>query len=1057
MTNLNQLSGSSTFSGSVSLTQPIDYTFTLSQKSAFTAILNGLSGDANLQLRSSAMSTIVAQSENPGTATDALNQVLDAGIYTLSIKTSSSSSISYSLALQGGPQTSSSLASNLFWRNTSTDQISLWQMDGTNLNAGTLLGNAPDRLNWKLVGTADLNGDGQSDFVWRNQTTDQTEVWTIKNGAYVSSAFLGNSPSIGANSPWRIVGVADFTGDGQSDFLWRNQQTDQTAIWTIKNGAFVSGAFLGNSPSIGANSPWTIVGVADFTGDGQSDFLWRNQQTDQTFIWSIKNGAYVSGALLGNSPSVGANSPWTIVSTADFTGDGQPDFLWRNQQTDQTFIWTIKNGAYVSGALLGNSLTIGANPAWQVVGVEDFTGDGESDLLWRNQQTDQTQIWTLKNGAYVSSALLGNAPAIGANSSWTIVGTADFTGDGQADLLWRNQQTDQTVIWTLKNGAFVSGALLGNSPSIGANSLWRIVGVADFTGDGQADFLWRNQQTDQTFIWSIKNRAYVSGALLGNAPSIGANSTWTIVGASDFNGDRQPDILWRNQTTGQGVVWFVKDGKYTSGVLVGNAPAVRGSDWQIVGIGKQKGGTNQATSLSLTIGGETLQSALSLGTFGTLSKYTDALKAGKTAFYQFTLSKTQDILASIDLGGRGTTLQLLDSTGQEVITPIATLGAGTYTIKVTTTQDDRYTFRINTADVPVTGMRRLGSPNNNDLPASTALDSQGNVYVVGATGGDLTKINSINSGSSSGGFLAKYDKFGTFKWVREIAVNGTTVVNGIAIDSQDNLFLTGRAAGTVATSVLRTDAFALKYDSNGVQKWVRQFGGVDNEVGTAITVDRNGKVYIAGTTGGTLAGTSAGQTDGFITQFDTNGNQQWLKQFGTSSNDFTTSVAVDSSSNVYIGSTDVGGNHNLIQYDQFGNQKWNKLLKTSLGTIGKIAVDSSDRINVVTWSSLIQLDSTGTVKFNRPIADFSGQSVAIGPNNAIYVTGDYLFSKSYLAQYDSNGQRTSIKSIGRDEDLEVPVDIVVNSQGQAYISGTINTGSLSDGYRDTFIYGETFV
>ena len=748
------------------------------------------------------------------------------------------------------------------------------------------------------------------------------------------------------------------------------------------------------------------------------------------------------------------------MSTADFTGDGQPDFLWRNQQTDQTVIWTIKNGAYVSGALLGNSLTIGANPAWQVVGVEDFTGDGESDLLWRNQQTDQTQIWTLKNGAYVSNALLGNAPAIGANSPWTIVGTADFTGDGQADLLWRNQQTDQTFIWTLKNGAYVSGALLGNSPSVGANSPWRIVGVADFTGDGQADFLWRNQQTDQTVIWTIKNGAYVSGALLGNAPAIGANSAWTIVGASDFNGDRQPDILWRNQTTGQGYVWFVKDGKYTSGILVGNAPAVRGSEWQIVGIGKQKGGTNQSTSLSLTIGGETLQSALSLGTFGTVSKYTDVLKAGKSAFYQFALSKTQDILASIDLGGRGTTLQLLDSTGQEVITPIATLGAGTYTIKVTTTQDDRYTFRINTADVPVTGMRRLGSPNNNDLPASTALDSQGNVYVVGATGGDLTKINSINSGSSSGGFLAKYDKLGTFKWIREIAVNGTTVVNGIAIDSQDNLFLTGRAEGTVATNVFRADAFVLKYDTNGVQKWVRQFGSVAEEIGTAITVDRNGKVYITGTTNGTLAGTSAGGVDVFITQFDTNGNQQWLKQFGTSSGDYTTSVAVDSNSNVYIGVRDIGGNKNLIQYDQFGNQKWNKLLSGVSGFgISDIAIDSNDRINVVTGSNnLVQFDSTGTLKFNRIITDFSGQSVAIGPNNAIYVTGEYLSSKSYLAQYDSNGQRTSIKSIGRDEDFEIPADIAVDAQGKAYIVGRLSSrGGLSDGYNDGFIYGETFV
>jgi hypothetical protein len=32
---------------------------------------------------------------------------------------------------------------------------------------------------------------------------------------------------------------------------------------------------------------------------------------------------------------------------------------------------------------------------------------------------------------------------------------------------------------------------------------------------------------------------------------------WKIVGSGDFNGDECRDILWRNQTTGDLVIWYM--------------------------------------------------------------------------------------------------------------------------------------------------------------------------------------------------------------------------------------------------------------------------------------------------------------------------------------------------------------------------------------------------------------------------------------------------------------------------------------------------------------------
>ena len=59
----------------------------------------------------------------------------------------------------------------------------------------------------------------------------------------------------------------------------------------------------------------------------------------------------------------------------------------------------------------------------------------------------------------------------------------------------------------------------------------------------------------------------------------------------------------------------------------------------------------------------------------------------------------------------------------------------------------------------------------------------------------------------------------------------------------------------------------------------------------------NGKIYIAGSTDGNLVEQNFGGTDIFVAQYDFDGIQLWLKQYGTSQYDACFGIAISSKSN----------------------------------------------------------------------------------------------------------------------------------------------------------------
>jgi hypothetical protein len=74
------------------------------------------------------------------------------------------------------------------------------------------------------------------------------------------------------------------------------------------------------------------------------------------------------------------------------------------------------------------------------------------------------------------------------------------------------------------------------------------------------------------------------------------------------------------------------------------------------------------------------------------------------------------------------------------------------------------------------------------------------------------------------------------------------------------------------TNLGSVDAFLTKLDATGTILWTRQWGGDADDKAGGVAVDREGSVYVAGTTSGSADGqTSAGSDDLFVTKWTNDG------------------------------------------------------------------------------------------------------------------------------------------------------------------------------------------
>jgi subtilisin-like proprotein convertase family protein len=309
-------------------------------------------------------------------------------------------------------------------------------------------------------------------------------------------------------------------------------------------------------------------------------------QANGTWTLTIRDAAANnSGAL--TAASLTLTTGGVIFAKGDFNADGMADIVFRNVADGrQNKVW------YMSAKTRTGEATIvpdAASADWWIRGVDDFDADGRNDVVFWNQSTGAVEFWLMNGTTRIGSPVpLSGAEALPTN--WDLSATADFNHDDAPDLVWRNFTSQKIVIWTM-NGTGKAGAIVP-SPDQAVDANWIIAAAADYTNDGNTDFLWYNTTSGNIVTWYMDASVMRTSGQF-TTPAAAGDSNWRVAtGAVDFSAGGTPgtppagsaDILWRNATSGSQVIWHMDfastriAGEFTNPVA--NTPAL---DWVIVG------------------------------------------------------------------------------------------------------------------------------------------------------------------------------------------------------------------------------------------------------------------------------------------------------------------------------------------------------------------------------------------------------------------------------------------------------------------------------------------
>jgi len=275
------------------------------------------------------------------------------------------------------------------------------------------------------------------------------------------------------------------------------------------------------------------------------DILWRDHAGD-TVLWLMDNHQVDTQDSIATLPFVPPD--WHVKAAAEFDSvvagsAGNSDILWQNDN-GALALWQM-NGTTVSAIhALPNP-----GPSWRVVGDNDFTLDGADDIVFQNDN-GSLAMWTITDAGLprINTMLVGTQNP---GPTWHVVGTGDSDDDGQAGILWQNDN-GALALWekpTFAAGIFTFDTVAALST---IDPSWHVKGMQDISGDGRADVVFQNDN-GAVVIWEMGGAAGTT-ITSANLVNINPGPAWHIVGLRDMDNDHHIDILFQNDN-GAAALW----------------------------------------------------------------------------------------------------------------------------------------------------------------------------------------------------------------------------------------------------------------------------------------------------------------------------------------------------------------------------------------------------------------------------------------------------------------------------------------------------------------------
>ena len=363
---------------------------------------------------------------------------------------------------------------------------------------------------------------------------------------------------------------------------------------------------------------------------------------------------------------------------------------------------------------------------------------------------------------------------------------------------------------------------------------------------------------------------------------------------------------------------------------------------------------------------------------------------------------------------------------------------------------DSYASSQNTKEYYETDVSSFGG-SGLDYYRSVVGTRDGGFVTVGYS--TSTDLGFTNKGAEDA-IIVKYNENGVEEWSKSFGGSGNDYFRGVVETKDGGYVATGYSNSTNAgfTRKGEYDAIIVKYDKNGNQEWVTNSGGSGIDYVYSIAESQDGGFIVAGCSGSTNAGFAIkGYFDAIIIKYDSQGNQQWIKNAGGRDNDYFYSVTeLQDGGFVAVGnslSTDAGfvsnGNYDAIavKFDKDGNQLWIKnfggsgkdyfravtaTLDGGFVTAGETPSNNAGFVNKGGADAImIKYDKDGNQEFVKSFGGTNndyyyfaketkhGGFIAIGYSNSTNAgfknNGEY---DAIMVKYNSRGNQEWVKSFG---------------------------------------------
>jgi hypothetical protein len=417
-------------------------------------------------------------------------------------------------------------------------------------------------------GWAALSGNAlaENSFYYNTYTYAQmksllTASATSQDDATAYATLPGTDPTPGGNSTWALtVGQEKALGISVSAPYDDYVQLNSNVAWTFDPA---NRAIAGEYDAVGAieheisEGGFGRVGGLDLSG----------------FYTPLDLFRYSSPGVRDFSP--GTNDYFSIDGTHLLE-----EFNNHNQFGGDVSDWypTIKGDSFgdgyagVEGAVTPVDLSVLDVLGWnkasvdqtlKFVGTGDFDGNGQSDLLW--QSSGQGVLW-LDNGENFVQVTIPNA-SMGAE--WAANGIG-HDSNGTKEIFWSDGSGGDVAIWKVSGGTLSSASIV--SGHMGAE--WSIVGEGDFDGNGSTDVLWQSA-SGSVEAWLMNGAALASFPTSNLTVSSGSH----VVAVGDFFGTGHDSVLWEN--AGDLTSWSMNGATVGAQVNVGHM----GAEWHVAGVG----------------------------------------------------------------------------------------------------------------------------------------------------------------------------------------------------------------------------------------------------------------------------------------------------------------------------------------------------------------------------------------------------------------------------------------------------------------------------------------